>query len=329
VGAKIELGGTRNPAAFDAYLRGSRPISSLVGNQADLQAAIAEFAAAIRLDPNYALAFADSALAKARYASEYAPDSAAMRAGFDKALIDARQAIALAPELAEGYRALAYIESGTQQYTQASEAYERAMALAPGNARVLPEYSRFAAFMGHADAGIAAGRRAVALDPLNSNCHYSLGFAQRSARRYAEALAAFDDALALEPDNPRILGMRGLAYYGLGDPQAARASCETKPSYWLTQWCLAVAYHKLGRQADAEAIVAKMQGTLGDASAGAYQYAAIYAEWGNSARALEWLDTALRVHDSGLIFLKTDPFMDSVRNEPRVQAVIRELNFPD
>jgi hypothetical protein len=78
---------------------------------------------------------------------------------------------------------------------------------------------------------------------------------------------------------------------------------------------------------DAEAIVAKMKGTLGDASA--YQYATIYAEWGNTARALEWLDTALRVHDSGLIFLKTDPFMDSLRNEPRVQAVIRELNFPD
>ena len=62
MGAKIELGGTRNPAAFDAYLRGSRPISSLVGNQADLQAAIAEFAAAIRLDPNYALALLRASL---------------------------------------------------------------------------------------------------------------------------------------------------------------------------------------------------------------------------------------------------------------------------
>ena len=327
VGAKIGLGGTRNPAAFDAYLRGSKPISSLVGDQADLEAAIAEFAEATRLDPNYALAFADSALAKARHASENAPDSAAMRAGFDEALIDARQAIVLAPELAEGYRALAYIESGTQEYTQGSEAYERALALAPGNARVLPEYSRFAAFMGRVDAGIAAGRRAVALDPLNSNCHYSLGFALRSARRYAEAVAAFNDALALEPDNPRILGMRGLAYYGLGNLQAARSSCETRPGYWLTRWCLAVAYHKLGRKSDAEAVVAKMQAALGDASA--YQYASIYAEWGNSAKALEWLDTALRVHDSGLIFLKTDPFMDSVRNEPRFQAVMRELRFAD
>jgi len=37
----------------------------------------------------------------------------------------------------------------------------------------------------------------------------------------------------------------------------------------------------------------------------------------------------LRVRDPGLIFLKTDPFMDSFRNEPRFQAVMRELKFPD
>jgi tetratricopeptide (TPR) repeat protein len=320
------LGGTRNAAAFDAYLRGSKPLSA-VSDAAGLQAAIVAFTEAIGLDPNYALAFADRALAKGRYASEYAAGSAEMHAGFVKALIDARQAISLAPGLVEGYRALAYIESSTQQYTQASEAYERAIALEPDNARVLPEYSRFAAFMGRAEAGIAAGHRAVVLDPLNSNSHYSLGFALRSSRRYAEAVAAFNDALALEPDNVRIIGMRGLAYYGLGDLQEARSSCEMKRAYWLTQWCLAVVYEKLGQRADAEAALAKIKAAIGDSAA--YQYATIYAQWGDRAKALEWLDTAVRVHDSGLIFLKTDPLMDSMRNEPRFQAIERALNFPD
>jgi hypothetical protein len=37
----------------------------------------------------------------------------------------------------------------------------------------------------------------------------------------------------------------------------------------------------------------------------------------------------VRVHDSGLIFLKTDPLMDSMRNEPRVQAIEKALRFPD
>jgi tetratricopeptide (TPR) repeat protein len=97
------------------------------------------------------------------------------------------------------------------------------VALAPGNARVLSEYSRFATLMGRADAGIAAGRRAVVLDPLSSNSHYSLGDALRYARRYEEAVAAYDSALALEPDNGRILGSRGLAYSELGNLQGARS----------------------------------------------------------------------------------------------------------
>jgi TolB-like protein/tetratricopeptide (TPR) repeat protein len=326
VGARIEVGGTRNPAAFDAYLRGSKPLSSTVGDAAGLRAAIVAFTDAIRLDPNYALAFADRALARSRYVAEYGANSAAVRADIDQARIDARNAITLAPALPEGYRALGYLESSTLHYAKGGEAYERAIALAPGNARMLPEYSRFAASTGRTDAGIAAGRRCVVLDPLNSNCHFSLGTALRCARRYAEAVAAFDGALALEPDNARLLGSRGLAYYGLGNLQAARSSCETKPGHWVTQWCLAVVYDKLGRHADAEAVLAKMQAANGRT---AYQNSAIYAQWGNHLKALEWLETALRTSDAGLIFLKTDPLMDPVREEPRFQAVMRELKFPD
>jgi hypothetical protein len=86
-------------------------------------------------------------------------------------------------------------------------------------------------------------------------------------------------------------------------------------------------YDKLGRHADAEAVLAKMKAALGDSAA--YQYATIYAQWGNTAKALEWLDTASRLRDAGLVYMKTDPLMDPLRKEPRVQAVMRELKFPD
>ena len=65
---------------------------------------------------------------------------------------------------------------------------------------------------------------------------------------------------------------------------------------------------------------------MGDATA--YQYATIYAQWGNRAQALEWLETALRLRDPGLEQLKTDPLLDPLRNEPRFQAIERELKFP-
>ena len=70
-----------------------------------------------------------------------------------------------------------------------------------------------------------------------------------------------------------------------------------KPDHWASQQCLAVVYGKLGRHTDAEAELAKLK-ALGDAAA--YQYATIYAQWGNPAKALEWLETALRLRDPGL-----------------------------
>jgi TolB-like protein/Flp pilus assembly protein TadD len=323
VASKVELGGTRNPAAFDAYLRGAKAYSSR--HDADASAAIAAYTEAIRLDPHYALAFASRAGALDTVASETV-NAAAMREDFDKAQADARQALNLAPDLAQAHLALASVSAaGILDFTQASKEYERALALAPGNAEVLRRSGLFAAYMGQFDAGLAATRRAVVLDPLSRATHSALGRALYAARRYEEAVAAFNEAISLDPDFKVTYGERGFAYYGLGDLDRARASCETKPDYWHGQQCLAVMYDKLGRHADAEAELAKIK-ALGDGAA--YQYATIYAQWGNLPKSLEWLETALRLRDPGLRNLKTDPLLDPLRKEPRFRAIERELKFP-
>jgi len=323
--AKMELGGTRNPAAFDAYLRGRKASLAAHGNK-DRQTAIAAYTEAIRLDPNYALAFANRSLALSENAGS--ASGPAVREGFDKAQADARKAIALTPGLAEGHVALAfYFEIGALDFTRANEEYERALALAPGNARVLQDYGLFAVKMGQTEAGIAALRHAVVLDPLNRDSHASLGVALYFGRQNKEAIAALQDALALDPEDPASSAFRGLAYYALGDFERARASCEGKPDDWWNQWCLTVAYDKLGRHADADSVLSKVQAVLGDADA--YQYATIYAQRGDGAKALELLETAMRLRDPGLGFLKTDPLMDPLRKEPRFQAVMRELKFPN
>jgi TolB-like protein/lipoprotein NlpI len=321
---KIELGGTRNPAAFDAYLRG-RKIALAAHGAKDYQAAIAAYTEAIGLDPNYALAFAQRSIALANYAGN--ASGPAIRESYDKAQADARTAMALAPDLAEGHLALAvYFDSGALDFTQANEAYERALALAPGNAQVLRDYGQFAVSMGRTEAGLAAARRAVVLDPLNPPTHGALGLALYFGRQYKDALAALEDTLALDPENPTAYAYRGLAYYALGDFERARGSCERKPDDWENQWCLAVSYARLGRHTDAESMLAKLNAN-GDAAA--YQYATIYAQWGNTPKALEWLDAAMRLRDPGLEYLKTDPLMDPLRKEPRFQALMRELKFPD
>jgi TolB-like protein/DNA-binding winged helix-turn-helix (wHTH) protein/Tfp pilus assembly protein PilF len=323
---KMELGGTHNPAAFDAYLRGAKAYSTRADAR-DCQTAGAAYTEAIRLDPKYALAFAARSSAHSCYAEEFATGPA-VREAFDQAQADARRAVALAPELAEAHAALgSYLASGAQDYAAASEEYRRAVTFAPGNAQVLRDSGRFAGFMGHFDAGLAATHRAVLLDPLNPRSHSMLGQVLLLARRYTEAIAAFTEVISLDPSDKFAIGYRGLAYYGVGDLAGARASCETKPDHWATQWCLAITYDKLGRHADAEAVVARMKATYGDAAS--YQYATIYAQWGDARKSLEWLATALRVRDPGLYYVKTDPLLDPLRKEPRFQAIERALKLPD
>ena len=175
-----------------------------------------------------------------------------IRATYDKALADAREALRLAPGLAEGHLALArYLLEGSLDFSQASVEYERAVALAPGDARVLRNYGTFAAQMGRSAEGLAAARRAVMLDPLNPVTHFSFGQALHSARRYSEAVAAYKDGLALSPEDSKISVFLGLEYYLLGDFESARAACEPHPEYWASGLCLAMTYEKLGRHTQA------------------------------------------------------------------------------
>ena len=103
-------------------------------------------------------------------------------------------------ELAEAHQALAFISIATFDFAQATTELARALTIAPGNADILAMSSAFTAYMGHFDAGIAAARRAVALDPLDYFTYQGLGYALFGARRYQEAVTAFRDSISVNPN---------------------------------------------------------------------------------------------------------------------------------
>ena len=325
VGAKIELGGTRNPAAFDAYLRASKALSDSQTEQ-ETQAAIAGYTESIRLDPNYALAYADRSRALGDFATTWAKGPA-VHDYLNKARSDAFKAIDLAPDVAEGHLALADLFEATLEFTLAIREVDRALALAPGNARVLRNYSLFAVLMGHTEASLSAAHRAVELDRLNSDAHFALGFALLFARRYGEAIVALTNAKALDPTNGWLNAFLGQAYYWSGHLQSARAACEESSHESSKEMCLALVYGKLGRHAEAQSMLVRLRDRWGDDDA--EFYAMIYAEWGDTARALDSLETALRRRNVYLEWVKAGPWFDSLRKEPRFLAIERALKFPD
>jgi TolB-like protein/Tfp pilus assembly protein PilF len=326
VAAEMRIGGTRSAAAYDAYLRATSAYWQ-VSSAADNESVRADYQEAVRLDPNFALAYAGWSIALSAYALNYA-HGPEVSDGYRQARTQALKAIALAPELAEGRLAMAIAQAESLDFAGATDEFQRATTLAPGSARVLRDSGSFAVSMGRTDAGIAAVRRATTLDPLNASSQSYLRGALWFARRYDEALAAYQDAVALRPDDPDLRASGWPIYYVLGDFEKMRTVCQgVEPAEVVNlQDCLALAYRKLGRQAEAETALARFKALRGDA--GAFAYAEIYAQWGDTREALTWLETALRLVGPGLIYLKTDPYLDPLRKEPRFQAIERELKFP-
>jgi TolB-like protein/cytochrome c-type biogenesis protein CcmH/NrfG len=326
VNARLELDGTSNPAAFDAYLRGEN-IAWMAHRGEEHQRSIDAYTQAIQLDPKYALAYAARSLALANFALFNVPDSGAAHTTLSRALADAYAATALAPASADGYYSLGVALRGALEFAKEDEAFTRALALAPGSARILAVYCRHAAEIGRTAAAIDAGRRALMLDPLNFHTHRTVGIAYIHVRQYEDALVAFQKAISLEPKYVRNYFLLGATRYLMGSYDDARKSCEAASADEGGQACLAMTYHKLGRQADAEAMLHKVKSAEGES--GAYDYAEIYAQWGDIPKALEWLETAVRLRDPDLGQLKTDPYLDPMRGEPHFQAIERALKLPD
>jgi TolB-like protein/Flp pilus assembly protein TadD len=323
--AKLELGGTRVPAAFDAYLRASRGYYD-ASDAKSFQPVLDAYTEAIRLDPGYVIAIADRSLAFDYYAGAYATGQA-VRHSYEEAARDARRAVALAPELAQAHLALATSLESALDFADAAVEYQRALARDPNNVRLLRQYGLFAVLMGRSDEGVNTVRRATTLDPLNGTGYTRLGWTLLYARRNEESVAANSRGLLLDPRDYPASVNRGLAYYALGDLQQARSSCEASLDNWYSQACLAITYEGLGRHADAQAKLARLKASMGDAQA--YWYAVIYAQWGNPAAALQWLETAQRLHDPALEAMKVDQFMDPLRNQASFQAIERALKFPN
>jgi len=326
--ALLELGGTENPQAFDAYLRGERLVGMPLDKE-NTRAQLAAYAEATRLDPGFAKAFVAEAYAQVIFASNNVAGSA-VRDAFDEARASARRAVALAPELGEAHAALGLVlDAGFQDYPAAAAEYERALALSPGNSHVLLVAARFLSEIGRAEAAVTSGQRAVALDPLNPGAYRILGLILLYAHHYREAIMAYNRALSINPKAVQAQANRGLAQALLGELEPARQSCATPPLDWLSHMCLAIVLHKLNHPTDAQAELATLQASADGEFDLAYQYAQIFAQWGDREKSLNWLDAAYRVRDPGLIQLKVDSLLDPVRREPRFRAVLAKMQFPD
>ena len=317
-------GATARGEAFDAYLRG-RALYDLSADEASERAALAQFDAAIALDPGYAAAHAARARSLTAIANLYGKvgETAAM---YDAAIAAARRAIELAPELAEAHSTLGFtLFQGKLDARAAREPFERSATLGAGEATVLARFAQYAARCGRDADAVPAMQAALQRDPLNPLLQRAAGSIDYAARRWQASLAPLDRALAMNPRMSRAHAMRGDALLQLGRVDEARAAYAAEPVADFRLTGLALVAQRAGDAAGAQAALAELVAAEGDRVL--YQRAQVLAAMGDADAALAALEKARALGDSGLIYARNDPFLDPLRDQPRMAVLLAGIGF--
>lgn len=322
-GGVSPIGRTPKSEAYQAYLQAQAFFGS-GEDKGNMERALAAADEAIKLDPNYAPAWALRSYVRIIMAAFNMTD---MADGYARARQDAKHAIGLDPRLATGYLALGWIQiMHDWDWEQAETSLAKAAELEPGNVEVLRYRSSLFRTLGRQDEAIELYKQVIALDPLRARSYSSLGSQLYWAGRYDEANAMLQRALELNPQKEHDHLTRGQVLLAQGRPQQALDEIEREPGEGWRLLGEALAYHSLGRPHDSDAALQKLIDT--HQQDWAAQIAQVYAFRGESDKAFEWLDRAYRQRDGGLMFLKIDPILNGLRHDPRYTELLKKMHLP-
>jgi Flp pilus assembly protein TadD len=153
-------------------------------------------------------------------------------------------------------------------------------------------------FAGRYDEAIAQLKRTLELDPSFASAYMELGWNYAQKRMYSEAVLACQKAVNLEPYE-----------------QVTMSSC-------------GMVYGLARRRHDALQLLARLKKVPQRSYLDPYNVMALYVGLGDPDNAIYWLERAYREHSANIYGLKTDPFVNPLRSDPRFQNLCRRMNFP-
>jgi len=312
--------------AFHGYLKG-RAMAAHREEALTRQAITRLLEPAARQDPGYAPTFAALSLAYQNLASTYAPPKEV----FPKAKEAALEAVRLDDSLSDAHLALAGVLMNFDwDWSGAEKEMQRAIALNPSSADAHFLYGTYLGILQRTDPAAAEYERARVLDPLSITYSLSLADLLISARQYDRAIAECMKLIEKAPDFAW-----GYAWLGMAKAQkrefadaitALKKANELDTSYTMRHF-LATVQAAAGNTAEARKLLAGLEEEAKHRYVCAYEIATVYSNLGDNDKAYEWMQRGVKDRADCMLRLKSEPWMDSLRSDPRYAALTRQVGF--
>jgi TolB-like protein/cytochrome c-type biogenesis protein CcmH/NrfG len=312
---------TTNSDAHNLYLQAR----FLMGRDtvADLDHAVLLYQQAVKLDPNYAAAWAGLAYCQIRRVSNGQETTGV---GFSKATAAAKRAIELDPRLPEGYITLAVAKMQYQlDWSGTAEALAKAATLDANNTLAQQMHGHLSVATGRMSDALTHFRRSVDGDPLNLVYRKYLARALHYARRTNDAVAVLRDAISLDEHFPGLHYELGRTLLLQGDAKAALNAFEAESDPSWRSFGLPLGYFATNRLPEAQAALNEL---LKESAGSEFQVAETYGFFGETDKAFEWLDRTVTQHDPGIIWLRRDALLTSLEANPRYPALLKRIHVP-
>jgi TolB-like protein len=312
-----------DPHAHDFYLHGLTLLA--VRSVSD---AVDAFQRAVDIDPDYAQAWA--ALAEAQALSPaYGPDP--VQAANARSLASAQHALALDSDLALAYVAQGIVYSSQMRWTDADRVFQRALALAPGDAEAMDQYAQFLYGVGQLEPALAEIERALQRDPFSGVSGAVRAQLLFALHRHDAALAQITTTLAAHPDG--LLEHRIAVWIFIANHRYAEAEKQFREASVLAGDDPLPRAQLIRGMADPTVRSTAVQSLeTSPALAGlrhdAIVYALFLAGLGERDRASAVLENFTVKGNSSTPQLLWYPMFDPIRNEPRFKAVLKKIGLP-
>jgi TolB-like protein/Tfp pilus assembly protein PilF len=309
-------------AVYDAYLKGLFHYRKL--GREDLETALRYFEDALALDPNLAEAWEKKGSV---YMNQTLGGSLPLEEGLDKTRDALARAIKLDPNLPDSNYLNGFLQTVFEwNWDDGMASLEKTLAIEPNHSGALSNLALLYVALNRIDEAIELSERSIRADPLRIASQHNHGYVYYKSGMIDDAVREFRDTLDFAPDMIRGHYRYALALLANGEPDAALAEAGKEVGKQWRLAGLAIIHGAMGDIEASDAALTELTAQFADDVP--YSIAKAHAVRGEVDQAFEWFDIAYEIHDPLLPWMRSDPQLDNVRDDPRFNAMLDRLNLP-